>query len=435
MAADGGELGRRERVRVAGARAFSSLRVRNYRLYWIGQLISLTGTWMQTTAQAWLVLQLGGSPFTLGIVTFLQFLPVTLLSLFGGVIADRVKKRNLIICTQSMLAVQAVVIALLTSLGLIQIWHIYLLALWLGIFNALDQPARQAFPVELVGRDDVANAVALNTILFNTSRIIGPSIAGLTIALFGTATCFWLNAASFIAVIGGLVMMRPAEFHTAARRRAASTFSLLGEGLRYAWNTPSVLMLLIMMLFYGTFAYNFQTFLPLLAKFTLHLDATRYGLLYPGLSIGAVFTGLRLAYLNTSSVRTIFISGGFFVIALAALGLSQNFYLTLPVLAVIGACSIGYSASTQSRLQAIVPDELRGRVMSLYTLLFAGSTPIGSLMVGGIAEQWNVNAAIFVSAAAAALGFIAALLYRRTQSDATMRRGVVDSLGEGVAAG
>src|SRR5579883_565870 len=215
--------GRAMRARAGLARAFSSLRIRNYRLYWTGQLISVTGTWMQTTAQAWLVLELKGSPFALGVVTFLQFLPVTLLSLFGGVIADRVPKRNLIICTQSLLAAQAVVIAALTSLGLIQLWHIYLLALWLGLCNAIDQPARQAFPVELVGRDEVANAVALNTILFNTSRIIGPSIAGLTIALFGTATCFWLNALSFIAVLAGLIMMRPEEFHTAPPRRQAST--------------------------------------------------------------------------------------------------------------------------------------------------------------------------------------------------------------------
>jgi MFS family permease len=428
MAVGKAMAGRRERARAGIARAFSSLRVRNYRLYWVGQLVSLTGTWMQTTAQAWLVLQLKGSPFALGVVTFLQFLPVTLLSLFGGVIADRVPKRNLIMCTQSLLAMQAVVIASLTSLGVIQIWHIYLLALWLGLCNALDQPARQAFPVELVGRDEVANAVALNTILFNTSRIIGPSIAGMTIALFGTATCFWLNAASFIAVIAGLIMMRPAEFHTAPPRRQAGTFSLLSEGLRYAWSTPAVLMLLIMMLFYGTFAYNFQTFLPLLAKFTLHLSAARYGFLYPGLSAGAILTGLRLAYLNSSSVRTIFFSGGLFVVALAALGLSHNFFLTLPILAAVGACSIGYSASTQSRLQAVVPDDLRGRVMSLYTLLFAGSTPIGSLVVGAIAQRWSVEAAIIVSAAAAALGFFAAMAYRRTQSDADMQRGVVDGL-------
>lgn len=425
--------GERHGLRYGLQRAFSSLRVRNYRLYWFGQLISLTGTWMQTTAQAWLVLELKGSPLALGTVTFLQFLPITLLSLLGGVIADRVPKRNLLLCTQSLLMAQAVVIATLTSAGVIRIWHIYLLALWLGLCNAIDQPARQAFPVELVGREEVANAVALNTILFNTSRIVGPSLAGVTIALLGTAMCFWLNALSFIAVLAGLVLMRPEEFHAAPPRRQARTHVLLAEGLRYAWGTPAVMLLLLMMLFYGTFAYNFSTFLPLLAKFTLHLDATRYGILFPALSVGAVFMGLRLAYLNRSDVRTIFVSAAVFALALAALGLSRNFYLSLAILACVGAASIAYSASTQSRLQAIVPDDLRGRVMSLYTLLFAGSTPIGSLIVGGVAQRWSVSASIVVAATLAAMGLVAALIYRRAHSEADMRRGIVDSLGTNAA--
>jgi len=407
------------------ATTFSSLRVYNYRLYWLGQLVSLTGTWMQRTAQAWLVLKLTNSAFAVGTVTALQFLPITLLSLFGGVIADRVPKRRLLIVTQSISAVQALLLALLTQIGAIQLWHLYLLVLVLGLTNAFDNPARQSFPVELVGRDEVANAVALNSTLFNTSRITGPALAGIALATVGVAGCFWLNAASFLATIAGLVLMRPDRFFSVTRPRRDPPLRLLREGISYSLRTPAIFVLVISLAFVGTFAYNFTVVVPLLARFTLHAGSLGYGLLFSAQGAGALVAALGLAYTRGQNLRTVFLGGLVLSVGLLCLGLSTIYGLSAGLLAIIGGAGIIYSASTQTRLQIIVPDHLRGRVMSIYTLLFAGTTPIGSLFIGAVSEHWNVQISLVASGVLSLCGLALAWLYLRGRSAAEMLRGTV----------
>lgn len=392
-------------------RGFSSLGNYNYRLYWFGQLISLTGTWMQRLAQDWLVLKITNSPFALGTVSMLQFLPITLFSLYGGVIADRFPKRRLLLVTQTVATIQAIAMALLATLGKVQLWEIYVLAMVLGLSNAFDNPARQSFPVELVGREDVGNAVALNSTLFNASRIIGPSLSGITIATIGIAGCFWLNALSFGATIGALILMKPERFYAVPKRPRGSPLKLLTGGLQYAVNTPRVFVLVITMLFIGTFGYNFLTFLPLLSRFTLHTSALGYGFLFAALGAGSLFAALILGYSRAQSQRTVFVSAAIFTVTLGVLGLSHLYLVSLVILLLLGAANVVYSASAQTRLQVIVPDELRGRVMSLNTLLFQGTTPVGSLLVGAIAERWNVGLAIDLCSAACAVGLMLAWLY------------------------
>lgn len=414
-------------------RGFSSLRIYNYRLYWLGQLVSLTGTWMQRLAQAWLVLKLTNSPFALGMVSTLQFLPITLFSLYGGVIADRFPKHKLLIVTQSIATVQAIVLAALTTFGAIQIWEIYVLAVVLGMSSAFDNPTRQSFPVELVGRDEVANAVALNSTLFNTSRIVGPALAGIAIATIGVAGCFWLNAFSFLAVIGGLVAMKPSQFYSVPARQRGSTAKLLKGGLSYARHTPEVFVLLILLFFLGTFGYNFNVLLPLLAQYTLHTGSLGYGFLFTGLGVGSLVAALGLAFTRGQSQRTILIGGTAFIILLALLGLSRIYLASLLLLTLVGVCSILFSTSTQTRMQIIVPDEYRGRVMSLYTLLFAGTTPIGSQFIGIISQHWNVQIAIEAACALSSIGIVLAWFYlrhrRSIDRQTVLAAGSIDSAG------
>jgi MFS family permease len=420
-------------VRTAGVRrAFSSLGIYNYRLYWCGQVVSLTGTWMQRLAQAWLVLRLTNSAFALGAVTTLQFLPLTLFSLFGGVFADRFPKRKLLLVTQSVAALQAVILAALTTAGAIQLWEIYALALMLGLSNAFDNPTRQSFPVELVGRDEVANAVALNSTLLNTSRIAGPSLAGLAIATIGVAGCFWLNAASFLATICALVAMKPHLFFAAPTRQRGRTLDLLREGVAYAAKTPGVCVLLIPLLFLGTFAYNFNVVLPLLSRYTLHSGPLGYGFLFAALGAGSLAAALTFAYTRGQSLRSAYLGGIALLVSMALLGLSHFYIVSLVMLAVMGACSIGYSNSTQTRLQVIVPDQYRGRTMSIYSLFFAGTTPIGSLFIGAVSDRWDPGAALIIAAVLSAVGLALGWLYMRRHTPAEMVRGTVLERNEGI---
>jgi MFS family permease len=415
--------------RLQFGRGFSSLRIYNYRLFWLGQLVSLTGTWMQRLAQAWLVLQLTKSPFALGMVSTLQFLPITIFSLYGGVIADRFPKRRLLLVTQSVAAAQAVVMATLTMLGLITMWEIYVLAALLGLVTAFNAPASQSFPVELVGREEVANAVALNSTLFNATRVAGPSLAGLTIATIGVVGCFWLNAISFLAVIGGLLAMKPELFYARPKRQAGSAARLLLGGLQYAVRTPEVFVLFLALLFLGTFGFNFGVILPLLARFTLNVGSLRYGFLFSAFGAGSLLGALSLAFTRGLDQKGIFLGGAVFAVFLALVGLSHLFLLSLGLLVLLGFFSVVYSVSTQTRLQVIVPDELRGRVMSLYTLLFAGSTPIGSQFVGVFSERWSVGASLVASGAFSALGLILAALYFRYRSNRPVRAVATTSAG------
>ncbi len=394
-------------------RAFSSLRVYNYRLYYGGQFVSQTGTWMQRLAQAWLVLNITHSPFALGTVTTLQALPITIFSLFGGVIADRVPKRTLLIVTGSVSTVQAVVLAGLTSLGVITIWEIYVLALILGLANAFDGPARQSFPVELVGREDVANAVALNATLNNGTRIIGPSVAGVVIATIGVAGCFWLNALSFFGVIAGLVAMRPREFHALPGPQRGSTRRLLADGIAYSLRTPAVFALLFALLFVGTFGYNFNTFIPLVARFLLHTNSFQYGLLFSALGAGSLVAALLVAVARSSGERSVYFGGEVFIGLLGILGLSHVFPISAATLFCTGIASVVFSTALQTRLQLISADQFRGRVMGIYTLLQQGSTPVGAMFRGSSAQRWNVSWAIEAAVFIGGSGLICAWIYAR----------------------
>ena len=394
---------------------FRALRIRNYRLYWLGQIVSLTGTWMQSTAQGWLVLELTHSPLAIGLVTTFQFLPTLLFSLFGGVIADRLPKYRLILITQMAALLQAVLFTLLVGSGATQLWQIYLLALAIGIINALDMPARQSFVAELVGRELLPNAVALNSLLFNSARVIGPGLAGVLIAQVGLTPAFGLNAVSFLAVIGGLLLMRPREFQAMPPPGRGSLLTGIREGLAYTWRTPNVMLIMIVMAFVGTFGYNFTVVLPLLAGFVLHTDAMGFGTLSAALGIGSLLGALTIAYTGQVSVRRLLFGAAAFSVLLGFTAVVPVFGVAVVLLVALGFAGIMFTTSANTLLQLAVPDALRGRVLSLYWMLFAGSTPVGALLIGTLSKVLGVPETLGLCAALSLLGVgLGAAYGRRT---------------------
>jgi MFS family permease len=289
------------RGRAALARTFASFSNHNYRLYWIGQLLSTIGTWISRIAQAWLVLKLTNSAFDLGLVSTLQFLPLTAFALFGGVLADRFPKRPVLVGTQSVMALQSLALAVLIATGTIRIWHIYALAMVQGLATAFDNPTRQAFVSEMVGREHLPNAVALNSSLFNAARIVGPAIGGLLLASFSIGIAFSIDAASYLAVIAALILMRPGEFYGVPPPTRGAVLGRIREGIDYAARTPPVVVVLIVMGFIGTFGYNFTVFLPLVAKFVLRTGALGFGSLLTAMGIGSLSAALVMAYLERRS--------------------------------------------------------------------------------------------------------------------------------------
>ncbi len=391
-------------------RTFRSLRNPNYRLYWIGQVISMLGTWMQTIGQAWLVLRLTDSPLALGVVTACQMFPVLIFGLFGGVIADRVPKRRLLVITQTIMLLQATALALLTAGGWINLAALYLLAAVLGTATALDNPTRQAFIKEMVGPDDVPNAVALNSIVQNTARLAGPALAGLTIAAVGVTACFALNAVSFLAVIVALLLMRPERFYESPAPRRGRVLAQIAEGLRYALRTPEIGPILLLTVTFGIFGYNFNIILPLLARYVLHAGPVGFGALSSAMAVGSLIGALRIAYSGVASRRMLLVGAAGFSTLLLCLALSTRWLTMIPALAVLGACSITYFTTSTSRVQLIVAPELRGRVMSLYAFLDLGSAPIGSLLLGTLAKHVGVRPTVGAFAVACGLGTFAGFL-------------------------
>ena len=401
------------RFRALTARQFSSLKIYNYRVYFIGQLISLVGTWMQTTAQAWLVLKLTGSPLALGTVTTLQFLPITVFTLFGGAFADRWPKRRVLMITQTLAMTQALVLGLLVVTHTVQLWHVYALALMLGTINAFDGPVRQSFGVDLVGREQLVNAVALNSSLFNMARITGPAVAGVAIATVGMSTAFLANAASFLAVIGAYTIMRPSEFHTVPPKKATgNVLSQVREGLVYSWKTPQVLFLFILLAFLGTFGFNFTVLIPLVAEFVLKVGPKQFGFLTSAMGLGSLIAALTMAAAGRLSHRNLLFAALAFVGLFVAIAISKSYYVTAALLVSLGTVSVLFSTTVNTTLQITVPDELRGRVMSIFFLLFAGSTPLGGYLTGVMAEQVGVTDALLVMAGICGLGVGVAAAYR-----------------------
>jgi len=380
-----------------GSRAF---RHRNYRLFFGGQLVSLIGTWMQQVAQAWLLLELTHDPFILGLATALAFLPVLILGLFGGLIADALPKRRTLIATQTVQMVLAFVLFLLVVTDAVQVWQVLVLATLLGITNAVDMPTRQAFTVEMVGREDASNAIALNSAIFNTARIIGPAIAGITIGLFGgnVAPAFFINGASFLAVILAYLAMRDSELNRPAGYRrpgsVAEVRTSLAEGLRYVRGNDLILLATVTVGLVSTFAMNFGVVIPALAREVLHTDALGFGLLMTATGIGSLVAALGIAFSGRS--RPLFIPLGAVILGVALLATSvmHVFGLVLIAMLFVGFGAIGMAATANTTVQLAVPDELRGRVISVYTTVFVGSTPIGGLTMGWIASTAGVEAAI-----------------------------------------
>ncbi len=385
-------------------RAFAALRYRNYRLYWYGQVVSLIGTWMQSVSQPWLVLELGGTPLQLGLVLALQFLPSMFLAPFGGVLADRIDKRKTLMATQSTALLQASVLFLLTFTGVVQIWHVFVLATVLGLVNAVDMPVRQSFAAELVPRDDLVNAISLNSASFNLARVIGPAVAGVTLALFGAAFNFGLNAVSYLAVLLGLYLMTPSRLYRMARADRAPFLHALAEGIRYAWRTPTVLWPLVLLGGVSTFGFNFQTLIPLFAKYTLEMGANGYGALFAVMGVGSLAGSMSLAFAGKQRPLLPMILGGSaaFVVFEFLLGLSRSALPAYALILVVGFSSMLFVNTVNVTVQYGVPHELRGRVMALYVTVFAGSSPIGGLFAGGVAELWGAPAGFLVGAAISA---------------------------------
>ena len=386
---------------------FRSMSVRNYRLYFAGQLISTTGTWMQSIAQAWLVLQITGSGVALGVTVALQFTPVLLVGAWGGLVADRVDKRRLLVGTQAAAGVLALVLGSVTALGVVQLWMIYALALGLGAVNALDNPARRAFVVEMVGAEHVSNAVSLSSAMFMAARVIGPAIAGLVIAGFGVSWCFFANGVSYSAAVIAFLAMRENEFFSVEpipRRKGQ-----LREGLRYAWSTPALRLVLVLTAVIGTLAFNFQVVLPLLAKQTFSGGADTLGVLYASMSIGSVIGALVSAHEARATRRFVLGAALAFGAALVGAALAPTFALELLVLVPVGAAGIAFTAMANGVLQTETAPEMRGRVAALFTVAFLGSTPIGGPIIGWVSEQLGPRAGLWVGGIATLAVTVAAV--------------------------
>ncbi len=398
-----------------GLRAF---RHRNFRLFYAGQAVSLVGTWMQQVAQGWLVLELTGDAFALGLVAAAQFLPVMLLGLFGGVAADAIPKRNGLVATQIASGVLALIMGVLAATGHVQVWQVLVLALALGVVNAFDMPIRQSFVVEMVGREDVANAVGFNSALFNGTRIIGPAVAGLLIAVTGVVPCFFINAASYVAVVVGLLMMRAGELidHQRAHRPRSvrEVGQQLAEGLRYVRATPVILLAVCLVGTVSLLALNNQVLLPLAATDLLGGGAAIYGFLGAASGVGSLISALALALGQRPTIRLLLAGAGALGLAMVLLGLSTNLAISLLVMVLAGWGLIAMAATTNTTIQLTVPDQLRGRVMSVYTTIFAGVSPIGAMFAGSLAATAGVAAALIVGGGAAlvATGVAAWLVVR-----------------------
>jgi MFS family permease len=399
--------------RTAVNTTFRALRNRNYRLFYTGQAISLSGSWMQTIALAILVIQLTDSKIALGTVTMLQFLPITLFVLPAGVLADRVPKRNFMLATRALAMFQATMMTILVFSGHIQLWHVYSLAFVLGLSNALEQPTRQAFVVEMVGKDDLMNAIALNSGLFNGARLIGPAIGGVIIALFGVRIAFMLDAISFIPIIVSLALMDMSELYGSRPQTEgrANPIAELREGLSYAFRTPAALLIIILVAIIGTFGYNFTVMLPLISEYVLGRGASGLGFMTAAVGLGALISALALASRERATPFTLFAGAAAFAVLLTGVAFSQVYLLTLALLLFLGVANTIFASTANTALQLATPDHLRGRVMALYMLLFAGSTPLGGFLTGYVAEEMGVSSAIAMNAVMCFAGVAIGLLY------------------------
>jgi MFS family permease len=380
--------------------AFRALRHRNFRLFFVGQLISLIGTWMQSVAQAWLVLKLTNSSLMLGVVAFAGFMPVVLVALFAGVVVDHVDRRRLIIGAQTLLMISAFVLGVLTWSGAVRVEHVIALAALNGLVSSFDMPGRQAFVVEMVGREDLPNAIAMNSMIFNGARMIGPAIAGLSIAAIGVAGCFMLNGVSYLAVIWSLFQM---ELPRRERRQFGATMMhQVRLGLAYVWRHRPTFWLLVLVAINMGIGMQYAVLIPLFARDLLHVGAHGYGFLMAAQGLGAVVSAIVMNSRSAApkALRQNLVFGIFcMATATAGFGLSNRMSISLLAQVFIGVGLMNHMVTTNTLLQMFVSDELRGRVMSIYTLSFIGTAPLGSLSVGYIGQHLSPRAAVLFCAA------------------------------------
>ncbi|HET9782228.1 MAG TPA: MFS transporter [Candidatus Dormibacteraeota bacterium] len=386
------------------SRALGALRHRNYRLFFTGQIISTVGTWMQSVAMPWLALELTHSGFLVGLVLAAQFTPILIAGQFGGIVADRFHKRNVLLATQTAFTVPAFVLFVLTQSGHAEYWMVIVAALSAGIINVFDVPARQAFIIEMVGKQDLTNAIALNSSVFNASAVIGPSVAGVVIAFLGVPLCFLSNSISYLAAVAALLLMRdlPRREPMVHQERFLAR---LAEGAGYARRTPVVGGLLVTVAFFSLFAMNRSTLLPLFADQVLRVGAQGFGFMLAAMGLGAVCGALTLAFfpeMGANPRRQLWVAA-IWAAALLEFAISRVFVLSLATLFVAGYCQISFLATTNSRLQTDTPDHLRGRVMALYMQAFAGMSPIGNIQAGLLASlfgaPWSMAIGAIIAAA------------------------------------
>jgi len=412
-------------------RTLTSLRSRNFRLYWFGQMISLMGSRIQGIGQVWLVLELTHSGWQLGLVGALQALPVLLFSIFGGVFADRWPKRRVLLVTNTAAMMQALLLWILIVTGAIQLWHLYILAILLGFTNCLYLPASRAFVIEMVGREDLPNAVALNSSIANLARIVGPGLGGIIIAASSVTLLFLLNALSFLPVIVGLALIRSSELHAQALQRSSAGVrqttwaAALREGLTYVWKTPAVLLVIVVVGLVLLFGSNFNVVLPLFATDVLHVGATGFGFLSAATGVGALLSTLWLAWSNQKSViRQILIYTLVFAVLEVVFAVSRLYLLSLLLIASVGFTEMVFAAQALTALQMITPDHLRGRVTSVQVLFFDGSLPLGYLLMGWLAGLYGAPSAMLIGALLSLLVVGAGWLWHKK-----MEKDVVESVG------
>jgi MFS family permease len=395
-----------ESIKRMGRETFSSFQVRNYRLYYIGQIISTSGTFMQSVAQAWLVLKLTNSGTALGIVSALQYIPILIFGTVGGVIADRFPKRTILFFTQTIAGVLALILGILVHTNLVALWMVYILAFCLGWVNVFDNPARQTFVIEMVGDDNLRNAVTLYSGLVNLSRVIGPAIAGGLITFIGLAPCFILNGFSYVAVIIMLALMHTEELSISPPPPEMK--GQLREGIQYVLSTPLLRNTLLMMALVGTFTFEFQVSLPLIAQYVFNGDARSYAFLSGALGVGAVIGGLAIAGQKKNTPSTLVIAGFLFGVTVLAAAFMPTLTLSGLALAFVGASMIFYTSLGNSIIQLGSSPQMRGRVMSFWSIAFLGTTTIGGPAVGWFAEvagpRWGLALGGFAALAAALFG-------------------------------
>jgi len=401
-------------VRASVRTTFAALEVPNFRRYTAGQGISLVGTWMQRVAQSWLVLELTGSGTAVGLVVALQALPVLLLGPYGGLVADRLDKRRLVITLQVVMGVLALLLGLLTTTGVVTLWHVFVLAGLLGVATSFENPARQSFVLEMVGPEHVRNAVSLTAVLTNVARAVGPAIAGVLITTAGTGVCFLLNAATFATVVVSLALLDRTQLRPSPP--AVRAPGQLREGFTHVRRTPELAVPLLMMAIVGCLAFEFQIVLPVVAEETFGAGATAYGLLTAALGFGSVVGGLLYAARGRGGAAAMVVAAVLFGLSMAAAAAAPTLLLALLALFLTGGVSVVFQSTGNTTLQLNASPSMRGRVMALWSVAFLGSTPIGGPIVGLVSDQWGGRAGLALGAVAclAAAG-VGALALRRAR--------------------